>query len=185
MGAFVIKGGEIYDPAAQKWEKKDIAIEDGMISSGMPSGEYQVVDASGCKVTTGWIDYHVHYFNHGTENGINPDAASFPCGVTTAVDGGSTGAANYEMYRKSAMAYSDVRILNMLLVGSGGQVTDRYPEHLEKKYFDIPKIKKLFREYPDNLVGLKSRMSVGIIAPEDAEESIRATVELADRKSVV
>ena len=27
MGAFVIKGGEIYDPAAQKWEKKDIAIE--------------------------------------------------------------------------------------------------------------------------------------------------------------
>lgn len=70
--------------------------------------------ASGCKVTTGWIDYHVHYFNHGTENGINPDAASFPCGVTTAVDGGSTGAANYEMYRKSAMAYSDVRILNML-----------------------------------------------------------------------
>ena len=176
MGAFVIKGGEIYDPAAQKWEKKDIAIENGMIISGMPSGEYQVVDASGCKVTTGWIDYH---FNHGTENGINPDAASFPCGVTTAVDGGSTGAANYEMYRKSAMAYSDVRILNMLLVGSGGQVTDRYPEHLEKKYFDIPKIKKLFREYPDNLVGLKSRMSVGIIAPEDAEESIRATVELA------
>ena len=67
----------------------------------------------------------------------------------------------------------------MLLGGSGGQVTDRYPEHLEKKYFDIPKIKKLFREYPDNLVGLKSRMSVGIIAPEDAEESIRATVELA------
>lgn len=124
MGAFVIKGGEIYDPAAQKWEKKDIAIENGMIISGMPSGEYQVVDASGCKVTTGWIDYHVHYFNHGTENGINPDAASFPCGVTTAVDGGSTGAANYEMYRKSAMAYSDVRILNMLLVGSGGQVTD-------------------------------------------------------------
>ena len=70
MGAFVIKGGEIYDPAAQKWEKKDIAIENGMIISGMPSGEYQVVDASGCKVTTGWIDYHVHYFNHGTENGI-------------------------------------------------------------------------------------------------------------------
>ena len=30
MGAFVIKGGEIYDPAAQKWEKKDIAIENGM-----------------------------------------------------------------------------------------------------------------------------------------------------------
>lgn len=180
MGAFVIRGGEIYDPAAQKWEKKDIAVEDGVIISGEPSGEYQVVDASGCKVTTGWIDYHVHYFNHGTENGINPDAASFPCGVTTAVDGGSCGAANYEMYRKSAMAYSDVRILNMLLVGSGGQVTDRYPEHLEKKYFDIPKIKRLFREYPDNLVGLKSRLSVGIIAPEDAEESIRATVDLAE-----
>lgn len=180
MGAFLIKGGNVYDPAAQTWNQTDVAVQDGVIVSELTTDNYQVIDAAGCMISPGWIDYHVHYFNHGTENGINPDVASFPCGVTTAVDAGSTGAANYEMYRKSAMAFSDVRILNMLLVGSGGQVTDRYPEHLEVRYMDIPKIKRLFRQYPDNLVGLKSRMSHGIIAPEDAEESLRATVALAD-----
>lgn len=196
MGVFLIKNGEIYDPEIQKWEKRDLVVKEGKIVSGAvldkESGglnglgagnapdSCQVIDATGCMVTTGWIDYHVHYFNHGTENGINPDAASFPCGVTTAVDGGSCGAGNYEMYQKSVMAHSDVRILNMLLMGSGGQTTDRYQEHLEAKYFDLPKIRRLFEKYPDNLVGLKSRMSVGIIAPEDAEESIRTTVNLAE-----
>lgn len=138
------------------------------------------MDAAGCIVTAGLIDYHVHYFNHGTENGVNPDVASFPCGVTTAVDGGSCGAANYELYRKSVMAFSDVRILNMLLMGSGGQITDRYPEHLEEQFFDVDKIKELFTRYPQNLTGLKLRLSEGIIEEKEAERSLCRTVELAD-----
>ena len=128
MNAFVIKGGRVYNPLRGDWKDRDVAVENGKIISGVPRGEYQVIDAAGCVVTAGLIDYHVHYFNHGTENGINPDAASFPCGVTTAVDAGSSGAANYELYRNTVMAMSDVRIFNMLLMASGGQITDQYPD---------------------------------------------------------
>ena len=116
MGTLIIRSGKVYNPARHEWSYKDIAVKDGRIMEGLPSGDCEVVDASGCLVTAGLIDYHVHYFNHGTENGVNPDAASFPCGITTVVDGGSCGAANYEMYRRGVMSFSDVRILNMLLM---------------------------------------------------------------------
>ena len=180
MNAFVIKGGRVYNPLRGEWTQSDVAVEDGKIISGLPQGEYREIDASDCIVTTGLIDYHVHYFNHGTENGVNPDAASFPCGVTTAVDAGSCGAAHYELYRKTVMAMSDVRIFNMLLMASGGQITDQYPERLEERYFDRKKIKALFERYPHNLVGLKTRMSVGLLEPEEARRSLAATVDLAE-----
>ena len=180
MKGFLIKGGNVYDPASRQWSRRDVAVKDGKIADAAAAEDWEVIDGNGCIVTTGLIDYHVHYFNHGTENGCNGDVASFPCGVTTAVDGGSCGAANYELYRRTAMAFSDVRIFNMLLMGSGGQSTDRYPERLEERYFDREKIRMLFRRYPDNLVSLKTRMSVGIISEEEAEKSLRATVELAE-----
>lgn len=180
MGAYLIRNGRIYNPIRSELYQGNIAVENGVIISGLPEKEYETIDAEGCLVTTGLIDYHVHYFHHGTENGVNPDAASFPCGVTTAVDGGSCGAANYEMYRKSVMAFSDVRIFNMLLMGSGGQVTERYPERLEEAYFDIDKIKGLFSRYPQNLKGLKLRLSAGIIGEREAESALRRTEELAE-----
>lgn len=180
METLLIRSGKVYNPARHEWSYKDIAVKNGRIMEGLPSGDCEVVDASGCIVTAGLIDYHVHYFNHGTENGVNPDAASFPCGITTVVDGGSCGAANYEMYRRSVMSFSDVRILNMLLMGSGGQTTNQYPERLEERYFDRDKIRALFRTYPDNLVGLKLRLSADIIGENEAEKSLRATVAVAE-----
>lgn len=179
---FLIKNGLVYDPAQACLERRDVALEDGKIARPDPQRSYrQVIDADNCIVTTGLIDYHVHYFYRGTENGVNPDASSFCCGVTTAVDGGSCGAGSYELYRRTVMASSDVRILNCLLVASGGQATDRYPENLDPVFFDEAKICRLFQQYPDNLVGLKIRMSNGIVARGQAETSLRRAVEIAEK----
>ncbi len=179
---FLIKNGTVYDPALGRMEQRDLALADGKIARPDPGRTYrQIVDAKGCIVTTGLIDYHVHYFYRGTENGVNPDANAFCSGITTAVDGGSCGAGSYELYRRSVMAMSDVRILNYLLVASGGQATDQYPENLDPALFDEQKILRLFREYPDNLVALKTRMSQGIVPAGQAEASLRRTVELAEK----
>ncbi len=181
MSAFLFKGGKVYNPAEHRMYKGDLAVKDGKIVSRIPDENCVTIDASGCIVTTGLIDYHVHYFNHGTENGVNPDAASFPCGITTAVDGGSCGCANYELYRKSVMAYSDVRILNDLLVASGGQATDQYPERMESCFYDRKKIHMLFQKYRDNLVGLKIRLSAGIVEPVEAGRSLKTAVDMAEQ----
>ncbi len=179
---FLIKNGLVYDPAQARLERRDVALADGKIARPDPQRNYrQVIDAEGCIVTTGLIDYHVHYFYRGTENGVNPDANAFCCGITTAVDGGSCGAGSYELYQRTVMASSDVRILNCLLVASGGQATDQYPENLDPAFFDEEKILRLFQKYPDNLVGLKTRMSNGIVAREQAEDSLLRTIEIAEK----
>ncbi|MBQ6971141.1 MAG: metallo-dependent hydrolase [Synergistaceae bacterium] len=182
---FLITGGEILDPSAKTRTRADIAIVDGKIAKPESGRTYrQVIDASGCIVTPGLIDYHTHYFLNGSENGVNPDASSFCCGITTAVDGGTCGAGGYEIYRRTVMSLSEVRILNYLLVASGGQSNDRYPENLDPEFFDEEKILRLFAEYPDNLVALKTRISHSIITPELARVSIPRTVEIAQKAGV-
>ena len=127
------------------------------------------------------IDYHVHYFLNGSENGVNADASSFCNGITTAVDGGTCGAGSYELFRRTVMALSETRILSCLLIASGGQSNDRYPENLEPKYFDEHKILELFSKYRNELVGLKTRISNGIAEPELARRSLKRTVEIAEK----
>ena len=179
---FLIQNGEVFDPEAGTFRRRDIALIDGRIASPKDGYPYrQVIDASGYIVTPGLIDYHTHYYLHGSENGVNPDASSFCCGITTAVDGGTCGTGGYEMYRRSIVSMSEVRILNYLLVASGGQSNDRYPENLDPKFFDEAKILEMFSKYRDNLVALKTRISHSIITPELARVSVPATVRIAEK----
>lgn len=72
-------------------------------------------------------------------------------------------------------------ILNCLLVASGGQSNNRYPENLDPKYFDEEKIMSLFKRYGHNLVGLKTRLSKNILSAGMARISLKKTIEIADR----
>ena len=189
---FLIKNAEIFDPTAGKFTHGDIALVNGKIArhddashhDGLKKTCRQTIDASGCIVMPGLIDYHVHYFLHGSENSVNPDASSFCCGITTAVDGGTCGAGTYELYRRSVCAMSEVRILNCLLVASGGQSNNQYPENLDPKFFDEARILELFAKYPDELVALKTRISHGIISPEIARASLAETVRITEKAGV-
>ena len=179
---FLIQNARIFDPSDLSARYDAIAIENGRIARPKEGHSYrQVIDAEGCIVTPGLIDYHVHYYLHGSENSVNPDASSFCNGITTAVDGGTCGAGNYELYRRSIVSMSEVRILNCLLVASGGQSNDKYPENLDPKFFDEGKILELAEKYRDNIVAIKTRISRSIITPEMARASIPATVRIAGK----
>ena len=179
---FLIKNGTVYDPIRHTKEKRDLAIADGRITAPKKDHIYrQTIDAAGCIVTAGLIDYHVHYMLRGSDNGVNGDASSFCNGITTAVDGGTTGTGAYELYRNTIVANSEVRLLNYLLVASGGQSNNQYPENVDPAFFDEERILSFFDKYRDNLVALKTRISRNIIAPELAVESVQRTVELAGK----
>lgn len=71
MKAFLIKNGTVYHPERHGFCRENIAVEDDKLATVTEGREYTVIDAEGCIVTPGLIDYHVHYFNRGTENGVN------------------------------------------------------------------------------------------------------------------
>jgi dihydroorotase len=65
----MIRGGTVLDPRSGLDERVDVRVEQGVIAEvrdGLVAqpGE-QVIDASGCFVTPGWIDAHVHLRDPG------------------------------------------------------------------------------------------------------------------------
>ena len=71
MGSIVISGGTVVDPANQRHGAFDLRIEDGRIAAvAAPGSAGQAdaqIDASGCWVTPGLIDMHVHLREPGYE----------------------------------------------------------------------------------------------------------------------
>ena len=63
------------DPSANLDERLDILIEDGRVtevsSDIKPQGDVETLDATGCIVTPGLIDCHVHFREPGQEQKEN------------------------------------------------------------------------------------------------------------------
>lgn len=100
---YVIKNGRVIDPAAGVDGIADIYVYNNRIANppvndGTESGT--VIDASGCLVLPGLIDFHTHLGYQLSDFGLNPDLYTLPNGITAAVDAGSGGTANFEgMYQ--------------------------------------------------------------------------------------
>jgi dihydroorotase len=162
--SIVIKGGHVIDPKNNIDEVIDVAIDSGkikMVAKNInASNALQVVNAEGMYVTPGLIDIHTHDFwgtepNHQYENGnlaIQPDGFTFPNGVTTVVDAGSSGWRTFPAFKAQTIDVSQTRVLAFLnIVGEG--MRGGY----EQNENDMdPKMSALVaRQYKNIIVGFK------------------------------
>lgn len=89
MSTLLIAGGRVLDPASGTDRVADIACIDGTIAAIGPSlsrsGIDTIIDATGCLVTPGLIDPHVHLREPGRE-----EAETIATGTAAAVAGGFT-----------------------------------------------------------------------------------------------
>jgi predicted amidohydrolase len=180
----LLKNGRVIDPFNHLDQVLDLAITQGKIEKidvHISAESSQTIDLSGCIVIPGLIDFHTHIFPL-TEIGILGEATYFPSGVTTAVDAGSTGAGTYEGHR-GFLNSTKLNIKCFLNICSGGLVTGSYLENLNPLYFNRDKIRKLFRCYKHNLIGLKVRQGAEIVG-DLGLEPLRETIVLADELGV-
>lgn len=83
----IVRGGTVYDGMGGAGFTADVGIVDGVIAEvgQISRSAAEVIDASGCIVTPGFVDVHTHYDGQATwENCLQPSSGH---GVTTVVMG--------------------------------------------------------------------------------------------------
>lgn len=177
----LIKNGRVVDPSQNSDKIRNILVLNGKIITP-PEGEAveatQVIDASGCIVTPGLIDFHNHIFGSGSDLCISADAALLPSGVTAAVDAGSAGSANYELFLAN-MFMQKIRFKSFLHVCPTGLGTTQFHEVLKPELWDRNRIFALFEKHKNFLIGLKIRTSKAIVENLGLKP-VQKTVEIAD-----
>jgi predicted amidohydrolase len=178
-----IAGGTIVDPERGIHGPGEVLIQGNTIVSAQPGQQIEAertIDAAGCLVFPGLIDFHAHLYGGGTESGVHADTALLPMGVTAGVDGGSCGTANYEMFYRTAVATSRVRLFAFVNICPGGLIATRYPEELNPKHYDEKALAELLNRYRGQCLGLKVRFSKEIVR-EFGNAPLEATVAIAQR----
>lgn len=146
-------------------ETVDILIgDDGTIAGignqlAAPEGATRI-DGKGAWISPGWIDLHAHVWHGGTDISVRPQLCGMKRGVTTIVDAGSAGEANFHGFREYIIEPARERIKAFLNLGSIGLVAcNRVSELSDIRSIDIDRIIACYQENREHIVGLKVRAS--------------------------
>ena len=180
---YVIQNGYVIDPAVGTETVKSVYIRNNRIVEPPVDGTVEdavVINASGCLVLPGLIDFHTHLGYQLSDFGLNPDLYTLPNGITAAVDAGSGGTANFEGMYQNVFSRAMSTIRSFLNVAATGIITERYLENLDPSRFDEKKMALLFDRYKDVLLGFKVRVGRNTSGERNLEP-LKRTVELAER----
>ncbi len=146
-------------------ETVDILVgTDGTIAAigkglAAPEGAERI-DGKGGWISPGWIDLHAHVWHGGTDISVRPQLCGMERGVTTIVDAGSAGEANFHGFREYIIEPARERIKAFLNLGSIGLVAcNRVSELSDIRSIDIDRIIACYQENREHIVGLKVRAS--------------------------
>jgi dihydroorotase len=153
----------------------DLEIKDGKISRfgphlDNPNGlqEYAFEKAI---VSRGWVDLHVHVYFGATDISIRPEQAGLETGVTTLVDCGSAGEANFVGFSEFIAKPAKERLFAFLNIGSIGLVAcNRISElSLGFRSVNVERTLQTIENYPNLIRGIKCRASQVITGDLGAE----------------
>ncbi|WHH57985.1 amidohydrolase family protein [Petroclostridium sp. X23] len=177
---FIIRNGNVFHSCSGKIQVKDIYVRDGIIVEKSDEENVEVeseniIDAEGKYVLPGLIDEHAHLNLYGTMIGANADMVCIPNGVTTAVDGGTTGASGFELFYKHNIVSYETDVRAYLNVSTfGNKSLCKHEEDHDPADFREDLMAKLFRKYPDILKGVKVRMCKGTLGDYGMSPLLRA-----------
>lgn len=179
----LIKNANVIDPEKGTSEKKNIAIRNGAFILYDEKKSYDIkdeLDANGYYMSPGWIDSHTHIFTDVTEPGFAADLGLIPMGVTTTIDGGSSGIATWTMFKKNIVDASYINVFYSLNVSPAGQITERYPENVDPQHYDFDKLKEIMEKDAIHVRGLKLRYGAEVVESV-GRNVLDETIRLADK----
>lgn len=180
---YIIRGGLVIDPAAGCSEVRDVVICGSRIADPgeetLQCSPDRIIDASGMIVTPGLVDFHTHLFHTGSSICIHPDMM-IAQGTTAAVDAGSAGTSNYEAFVRTVIDPSLLRIKGFLTVYSGGQLDPKLVEDFNPELYNMDRMIRIIENFGDTLLGLKIRISRGVVPDDRGVDYLKAAVDLAE-----
>ena len=178
----IIRNGQVFDSVNAKFEKKDIGIHQGVfVALDEDTQSNNEVDAEGNYVVPGIIDEHAHLNLYGTIIGANADTVCIPNGITTACDGGTCGASNFEQFYMSNIIRYESTVYSYLNVSTfGNKSLCKHEEDHDPADFREDLIDRLFEKYPQVLRGLKVRMCKGTLG-DHGMSPLYAGIEMSER----
>lgn len=178
----ILTGGTVLDPATGLNAKLDVAVTGARIAAIQPdiprAGAKKVLNVSGCHVTPGLIDFHVHSYWGVNPYGCNLDALCLATGVTTAVDAGSAGPVNFLGFRKLVHDSSKTRMLGFVALAQHG-VLNTPGELLDLGFADPDGVARTVGNNRDIGVGIKLRLHKKAIG-DNSHEALRLAIRAGD-----
>src|SRR3990172_5725812 len=178
----LLTGGTVINPAINVNRKLDVGVAHGRVAaveSGLPvANAKKILDVSGCYVTPGLIDFHVHSYWGVNPYGCNLDPLCLATGVTTTMDAGSAGPVNFLGFRKLVNETSTTRMLGFVALAQHGVLNE--PGELEDLRFADPNAAAAtVGESPNVSVGIKVRLHKKGVG-ENGREALRLAIRAGD-----
>lgn len=162
LNSYLIKNGTLVSILDGSEEKKDILVENGVITKiaeNIQTPVAEVFDAAGKYVSVGWLESHAHFAAEEGVAMISDVDDLLRQGVTYALDLGSTGPVNYAASRVRLMHKSDLRYRAYLYIGNTGAGTARGRMDFEgPQDIEPERVKACAEKYREELMGLKARI---------------------------
>ena len=161
MFDLVLTGGTVLNPATMTNQELDVAVAGNKVAAiqaDIPrTGVKRILDVTGCYVTPGLIDFHVHSYWGVNPYGCDLDALCLSTGVTTAFDAGSAGSVNLLGFRKLVYERSKTRMIGFVALAQHG-VLNEPGELLNLGFADRDGSAQAVIDNRDISVGIKVRL---------------------------
>jgi len=156
---FLLKGGQVIDPANDIDAPLDLAVRDDRIAQvapDIPSAQAaRTIHVSGLYVTPGLIDIHVHVYHTREPETLSiiADHHTFRSGVTTVVDTGTAGARHFLHFKRTVIDRWKTRIFAFINIVKSGM---QGPFEQDVSEMDPELAASIVLAYPEACVGIKT-----------------------------
>jgi dihydroorotase len=178
----LLTGGRVLNPATGVNEILDVAVAGtriAAVAAAIPRTDAKrVIDVTGCYVTPGLIDFHVHSYWGVNPYGCNLDALCLATGVTTTMDAGSAGPVNLLGFRSLVYEKSKARMLGFVALAQHG-VLNEPGELLDLGFADSDGAAQAVTDNRDIGVGVKVRLHKKAIG-DNSRAALRLAIKAAE-----